>query len=111
MLMTTTALALKPEIRLYKIDKKQKLTKAHYLFGKGDEPGCHNLPFGYGVFRVTVVKFESCSVFSEKDCQPESILPAWWKGRKDPVTRLTRGSHWYLDKDKDNIKVASWSCE
>lgn len=109
--MTPIAQALDPQIRLYKIDKKQGFTKSHYLFGKADNPGCHNLPFRYPVFKVTVIKFKSCSLFSEKDCEPASILPAYWKNKDDPSTELTRGAHWHLDRNDDNVDVASWSCE
>lgn len=105
------ALAMDPDIRLYKKDKRQGITKSHYLFGKGDNPGCHNLPFRYAVFRITVIRFKSCSVFSEKDCPPDSVIPAYWKKKDNPATKLTRGAHWYLNRNEDNVDVASWSCE
>lgn len=111
MLVAPSALALDPEIRLYKKDKKQGFTKSHYLFGKGDNPGCHNLPFRYAVYKVTVIKFKSCSLFSEKNCDPQSIIPAYWKNKDKASTELTRGANWHLDRNDDNVDVASWSCE
>lgn len=105
------AQALDPQIRLYKNDKRQGFTKSHYLFGKADNPGCHNLPFRYPVFKATVIKFKSCSLFSEKDCDPASIIPAYWKNKDKSSTKLTRGAHWHLSRNDDNVDVASWSCE
>jgi hypothetical protein len=110
-LASMPALALDPEIRMYKLDKKQGFTKAHNLLGKGDNPGCHNTLFKYAVYKVTVIKFKSCSVYSEKDCKPESVIPAYWKNKGDPKTEMTRGANWHLDRNDDNVDVASWSCK
>lgn len=110
-LASVPAMALDPEIRMYKLDKKQDFTKAHNLLGKGDNPGCHNTLFKYAVYKVTVIKFKSCSVYSEKDCKPESVIPAYWKNKGDPKTEMTRGANWHLDRNDDNVDVASWSCK
>ena len=78
--MSYSTFARDPEIRLYKMTRDGHSEK-YILFGKGDNPGCHNTPYSYHVYKVAVIAFKSCSVFSEKDCRPDSILPAYWKKR------------------------------
>jgi hypothetical protein len=104
------AQARDPEIRMYKMTHDGH-TEKYLLFGKGDEPGCHNLPYQYHVYQVAIVGFASCSLFAEKDCQPDSIISAYWKGKDKPATRLRQGSRWMMTRDGSEADVRSWSCE
>jgi len=103
--------AREPEIRLYKMTRDGHSEK-YMLFGKGDNPGCSNTPYTYNVYKVAVLTFKNCSVFSAKDCTPESILPAYWKNKESKVnTKMKQGTRWFLAPDSSEVAVSSWSCE
>lgn len=104
------AQARDPEIRMYKMTHDGHIDK-YLLFGKGDDAGCHNLPYEYHVYQVAIVGFASCSLFSAKDCQPDSIITAYWKGKDKPATQLKQGSRWMMSRDGTEADVRSWSCE
>lgn len=104
-----SAFARDPEIRLYKMTRDGHSEK-YQLFGKADNPGCHNTPYRYKVYKVAVLAFKTCSVYSKKDCQPDSILTAYWKKKKSSTT-MKQGTRWYLAKDESEVGVSSWSCE
>ena len=105
-----SAFAREPEIRLYKMTHDGHSEK-YMLFGKGDNPGCHNTPYTYHVYKIAVIAFKSCSVFSAKDCQPDSILPAYWKKKDKTSTKMKQGTRWFLARDGSEVDVSSWSCE
>ncbi len=104
-----SAFARDPEIRLYKMTRDGHSEK-YQLFGKADNSGCHNTPYGYKVYKVAVLAFKTCSLYSEKDCQPDSVLPAYWKKKKSS-TKMKQGTRWYLAQDESEVGVSSWSCE
>lgn len=107
---TFSAHARDPEIRLYKMTRDGNSEK-YLLFGKADNPGCHNTPYEYHVYKVAVLAFKYCSVYSEKDCKPDSILTAYWKKKDKPSTKMKQGTRWYLARDESEVDVSSWSCE
>lgn len=109
-LMSLPASARTPEIRLYKMTRDGHSEK-YMLFGKADNPGCHNTPYTYHVYKVAVLAFKSCSVFSAKDCQTDSVLTAYWKNKDKPATKLKQGTRWFLTRDGSEADVSSWSCE
>jgi hypothetical protein len=111
-----TAYASGGDIDFFYTNKRGQLSELMLVFN-ADEEGCHNFPAKRKVHRISVVDFEYCSVFAESECNKDSVLKAKWKGRtrrnklkKDPQTKLTRGSLWYLDP-KTNVKVRSWFCK
>jgi len=104
------AFARDPEIRLYKMTHDGHSVK-YTLLGKGDNPGCHNTPYTYHVYKVAVLAFKSCSVYSAKDCQPDAILPAYWKNKDKVSTKMKQGTRWFLTRDGSEVDVLSWSCE
>ena len=108
--MSYAAFARDPEIRLYKMTRDGHSEK-YMLFGKGDNPGCHNTPYTYHVYKVAVIAFKNCSVFSAKDCRPDSILPAYWKNKDKASTKMKQGTRWFLSRDGTEVDVSSWSCE
>ncbi len=106
-----SAFARDPEIRLYKMTR-DGISVKYALFGKGDNPGCHNTPYTYNVYKVAVLAFKNCSVYSAKNCTPESILPAYWKSKESKVnTKMKQGTRWFLALDGSEAAVSSWSCE
>ena len=110
-LLAAPAHARDPEIRMYKMTLDGHSEK-YLLFGKSDNPGCHNTPYRYHVYKLAVVEFAGCSVYAEKDCKQESILPAYWKQKeKKKSTRMTPGTRWFLAPDGSEVGVSSWSCD
>jgi len=106
-----SAFARKPEIRLYKMTRDGHSVK-YTLLGKGDNPGCHNTPYTYSVYKVAVLAFKNCSVYSSKDCAPDSILPAYWKKKESKASnKMKQGTRWFLAPDGSEVAVSSWSCE
>ncbi len=109
--LSFSAFARDPEIRLYKMTRDGHSEK-YMLFGKGDNPGCNNTPYTYHVYKVAVLAFKNCSVYSAKNCTPESILPAYWKNKESKVnTKMKQGTRWFLAPDSSEVAVSSWSCE
>ena len=107
---SVSASARDPEIRLYKMTHDGHSQK-YKLFGKADNPGCHNTPYTYHVYKVAVLAFKSCSVFAAKDCRPDSILPAYWKNKDKASTTMKQGTRWFLSRAGREGDVQSWSCE
>jgi hypothetical protein len=109
MFLSINVYALDPEIRMYKMTHDGHSVK-YTLLGMGDNPGCHNTPYRYKVYKVAVIAYKSCSVFSAKDCQPDSILPVYWKQKDKPATEMKPGTRWFLALDASEVGVSSWSC-
>ena len=105
-----SAFARDPEIRLYKMTRDGHSVQ-YTLLGKGNNPGCHNTPYTYHVYKVAVLAYKNCSVFSADDCKPDSILPAYWKRKNKSSTKMKQGTRWYLAEDGSEMDVSSWSCE
>jgi hypothetical protein len=110
MLVSLSVQARDPEIRLYKMTRDGHSEK-YMLFGKADNPGCHNTPYTYHVYKVAVLAFKYCSVFSAKDCQKDSILTAYWKNKDKPATQMKQGTRWFMARDESEVDISSWSCE
>jgi hypothetical protein len=109
-LMSSSVHARDPEIRMYKMTHDGHSVK-YTLLGKGDNPGCHNTPYRYNVYKLAVIGFNNCSVYAEKDCDEKSILPVYWKQKESKKsTRMKQGTRWFLAPDASEVGVASWSC-
>ena len=70
------------------------------------------------VFQFSQIGFSWCQVFSKKDCEPGSEVPAMWGGKRyrvadiditEPQLRLLRGTEWMLSEET-NVTVRSWYC-
>jgi len=106
-----SALARDPEIRLYKMTRDGHSVK-YMLFGKGNNQGCNNTPYTYNVYKVAVFTFKHCSVYSAKNCSPDSVLPAYWKNKESKVNiKMKQGTRWFLTLNGSEVAVSSWSCE
>ena len=110
LLASFSSFARDPEVRLYKMTRDGHSVK-YMLLGKADNPGCHNTPYTYHVYKVAVLAFKYCSVFSAKDCKPDSILPVYWKQKDKSSTKMKQGTRWYLAQDASEVDVSSWLCE
>lgn len=100
MLSVMPAITSAAEIRLYTIDKFDRQESVN-LWGRQDDPGCHNLRREKEIFRIAVIGKGACAIYSAADCKPDSKIAAQWKGREDPTTLLTPGARWeFGDREK-----------
>lgn len=98
-------------IRIYKLNSKDQSVRIQMLDKTTKASGCHNFITKPKVSRITQIGFESCSLYSAKDCSIESILEGQWK-EKDKATKLTQGGKWlFTYDDPKGIKAKSWSCQ
>lgn len=106
-----------PTIRMHEVNSKLQQRKI-LLGDRASEPGCHDLLWGKQVYRVTQFGFAWCSLYHEKGCPAESIVPAYWSEGKlrrynidstEPQEKLFPGDKWIVKSD--GIEVRSWYCE
>ena len=114
----------KTQMRLYKMSKYGQSQRVSFTSKKSKLEGCHNLKIkSTRVHRAVHFGFDSCSLYSEKDCAADSIIGARL-GDEDPQkTALSQGHSWYLgaelkddkfykySKEERGQPVRSWSCE
>ena len=97
------------DFRMYTANKLKQQREVTFVLNT-DEPGCHNLIKKRRIYRVAQIGFETCTVYSEKDCEEGTEVPVSWKNKKDPVTSFTRGARWFLPGELGS-KMRSWKCE
>ncbi len=103
-----SAVAWSAEIRFYSANSKQQQSLISFVTGTS-KPGCHNFLTKRRVYRVSLVGFEYCRMFAEKNCEAEAIVTARWKNEKPPTDMLNPGARWFL-AGKRGTKIASWEC-
>lgn len=105
------------KIRMYEINKKQQQRKI-MIGDKVEEPGCHNLLWSKEIYRFAQFGYAWCSLYTEKDCASDSLVPAFWeKGdyhkyslkEGDQSDKLYPGEKWIVVSEGKEIK--SWYCE
>ncbi len=114
----------KTQLRLYKISRHGNSQRIRFTRKDSKVEGCHNLKIkSTRVHRAVHFGFESCSLFSEKDCAPESVIKAKLSDEAPGKVLLTQGKSWYLgaalkddefyryNKAERGKKVRSWSCQ
>jgi len=76
--------------------------------------GCQNLSRFRRAYRVAVIGFKTCVVFSEQNCPAKAAVLARWDGRarrdpnkQFPTTKLTAGTSWIIGKEGQK----KWSCK
>lgn len=115
--------AEKTQVRLYKINKYGQGHRVWFTTKQSRLFGCHNLKMkSTTVHRLVHFGFESCTLFSAKDCAPGSEVTARLGDDEPEQTVLTEGHSWFLgveEKDEDFAKytkdergktVRSWRC-
>ena len=112
-LLFVNSAAARQEIRFYKANKLEQTSRIWFTGDEKNKEGCHNLYKKKRVYQTNQIGFASCSLFAQKNCQPESILKFNRTKDETAVTKLSQGYSWF-PVDKTNIKgvkVRSWSCE
>ena len=73
--------------------------------------GCHNFITKPKISRITQIGFESCSLYSAKNCPAEAAIEGQWE-EKDKATKFTQGGQWlFTYDDAKGIRAKSWSCQ
>lgn len=100
-------------ISFYKINKDGITQSLRFVAAKARKPGCHNFIRKARLHRVVSYQFESCQVYSKKNCQADSIMPFYRE--KEPeihTTKLSQGYGWYpVGSHKRGEKAKSWQCQ
>jgi hypothetical protein len=102
-------MALAADLRLYTANKLLQQRRVS-MVRNTDELGCHNLITRRRLYRVAQIGFETCTLYSKKDCEAETEISVSWKNKKEPVIAFTQGARWFLPGER-GAKTASWKCE
>lgn len=100
------------EIRFYKANRQLQTDLIWFTRKKGRLPGCHNFLKKTRVYITKHIGFETCTLFTKKDCAEGSELTATRKKDDSLVTKLSEGYSWQPTSDhKRGARIRSWSCE
>ena len=102
-------MALAADLRLYTANKLLQQRRVS-MVRNTDEPGCHNLITRRRLYRVAQIGFETCTLYSKKDCEAGTEIAVSWKNKKGPVSEFTQGARWFLPGER-GAKMASWKCD
>ena len=100
------------QIRFYKINKHEQTARIKFTAKKARAPGCHNFLKKTRVFKAIQFGFESCELFSKKDCPIGSEIRVTRDKNPEPTNKLTQGFGWLPDSEHARgAKLRSWSCQ
>ena len=63
-------------IRFYKANKHQQNFRIYPSKSKTSESGCHNFKRSRRIAKVVQIGYQSCSIYTEKNCVADSIIKA-----------------------------------
>jgi len=89
------------DIRFYKINKHKQTDRLWVSKKKSTQTGCNNFRGAPRIFIIAQIGYQSCSVYSEKNCLSEGF---GWK----PSSQQTLESS---DADSRGVKLRSWNCQ
>ena len=102
-------------IRFYRANKHDQRIRLTASSKKTDIAGCYNFKKAKRVATVVQLGYASCTVYSEKNCNPETSIRATHSKQDAFALKLAQGHGWQLkkssEKDLKGVKVRSWSCE
>ena len=110
-----SASAVEPNqiIRFYKINSKEQAERVRFTAKKARKPGCHNFIRKVRVHRVVQIGYNSCAIYSSKNCAADSAVVATREKRAEvEETDLSQGYSWFpVDEHKRGARLKSWSCK
>ena len=122
----SSSLAFSADVRFYKINKHEQTSKIGVTKKKTKQSGCHNFKRSPRVFTLVQTGYQSCSLFSEKNCASQALVTAHKTDSDVYSTLLTEGVSWQPKtianqdlnalsvKEKKRrtkgVKLRSWSC-
>lgn len=102
-------------IRFYRANKHHQSSRLYVSKAKSNGLGCHNFKRARRIATIVQVGYESCSIYTQKNCDTESALSANHSNQDAYAERLTSGHGWLpklqSKKDKRGMKLRSWSCQ
>jgi len=107
------------DIRFYKINKHQQSDRLWVSKKKSTRSGCNNFRGAPRIFKVVQIGYQSCSIYSAKNCSEESLIRARHNGIDAYAKNLSEGFGWQpstdtaLSKqsnDSRGVKLRSWNC-
>lgn len=99
-------------IRFYKINKHEQTDRIRFTSKKGRTAGCQNFLKKTRVYKAIQFGFESCQLFSKKDCPAGTEIPVNRDKDPEPTVTLTQGYGWLPQSEhKRGVKLRSWSCQ
>jgi len=108
----SAAAAGRQEIRFYKINKDEITQRFRFTIKKSRRAGCHNFLKRARLHKAVQFAFESCKVYSKKNCAEDSILSFYREKVPESVTELSEGYGWLpVGEHKRGELVRSWYCE
>jgi len=108
---STSLAEQRKDVRFYKVNKQEQPTRLFFTRKKGRQAGCHNFLKKARVHRVNQFGYQHCSLYTKKDCAPDSITTAIREKDSTPITQLTQGFSWFPESEhKRGKKLKSWSC-
>lgn len=100
------------QIRFYKINKHEQTARIRFTAKKARASGCHNFLKKTRVFKAIQFGFESCELYSKKDCPIGSEILVTREKNPEPTNLLTQGFGWLPESEhKRGAKLRSWSCQ
>lgn len=112
LLLISSAAQAREEIRFYEANKFLQTDRLSFVGKKAREPGCHNFLRRNRVYQINQIGFSSCSVYSQKDCEAESLMELNRTKDETPVTTMSQGFSWFLiDENERGAFIRSWHCE
>ena len=102
-------------VRFYKANKHLQRIRLYPSKNKTGKPGCHNFKRSRRIAEVVQIGYDSCSIYTQKNCDSDSIIKAKHAGQDTYSERLTEGHGWFpkpqSEKDRRGVKLRSWSCQ
>lgn len=113
----------KSELRLYKMSKYGQSQRIRFTGKKSKLAGCQNLLLRARVHRAVQYGFESCTLYTSKDCLAGSEVAVKRTEQEPDNYELEEGFSWFLGappkddaypkytKDERGQKLKSWQCQ
>lgn len=113
-------------IRFYKVNKDLQAGKIRLTDKKVSTQGCHNFIKRVRVHRAVQIGYGYCSLYTEKDCKPASVVSVDQEEDARRTSLLAEGMSWLPvpedeiypsltsnkkpKKESQGVKLASWRC-
>ena len=102
-------------IRFYRANKHQQRIRLTISKNKSNETGCHNFKRSRRIATIVQIGYQTCSIYTKKDCDIESTIRANHSDQGAFSQLLTQGYGWLpkpqSEKDQRGVKLRSWSCQ
>lgn len=108
------------DIRFYKKNKHEQNDRFWISKKKSTQTGCNNFRGAPRIFQIVQVGFQSCSIYSEKNCVAESLIKARHDGADTYSKNLSEGLGWHpsiqnslnpVGAHPRGVKLRSWNCQ